>query len=62
MQDEARFTPANTMFNGDDVRLLQERLLTRAKLLEAAKESTVVTSDHSLAEAARRAGLPVRGD
>ncbi len=45
--------------DGDDVRVLQERLLTRAKLLEAAKGSTVVTSDHSLAEAARGAGLPV---
>jgi tRNA threonylcarbamoyladenosine biosynthesis protein TsaB len=45
--------------DGDDVRVLQERLLTRAKLLEAAKGSTVVTSDRSLAEAARGAGLPV---
>jgi tRNA threonylcarbamoyladenosine biosynthesis protein TsaB len=45
--------------DGDDVRVLQERLLTRAKLLEAAKGSTVVTSDRSLTEAARGAGLPV---
>jgi tRNA A37 threonylcarbamoyladenosine modification protein TsaB len=33
-------------------------LLTRTKFLEAAMGSTVVTSDHSLAEAARGAGLP----
>jgi tRNA threonylcarbamoyladenosine biosynthesis protein TsaB len=45
--------------DGDDVRVLQERLLTRARLLEAAKGSTVVTSDRSLTEAARGAGLPV---
>jgi tRNA threonylcarbamoyladenosine biosynthesis protein TsaB len=44
---------------GDDARLLQERLLTRTKLLEAAMGSTVVTSDHSLDEAARGAGLLV---
>jgi len=45
--------------DGDDVRVLQERLLTHAKLLEAAMGSTVVTTDRSLAEAARGAGLPV---
>ena len=45
--------------HGDDARLLQERLLTRTELLEAAMGSTVVTADHSLAEAARAAGLPV---
>ena len=45
--------------HGDEARLLQERLLTRAELLEAAMGSTVVTADHSLAEAARQAGLPV---
>jgi tRNA threonylcarbamoyladenosine biosynthesis protein TsaB len=45
--------------HGDDVRLLQERLLTRIRLLEAAPGSTVVTSDHSLAEAARGVGLHV---
>ncbi len=45
--------------HGDDARLLQERLLTRAGLLEAAKGSTMVTADSNLAEAARQAGLPV---
>ncbi len=45
--------------HGDDVHLLQERLLTHTKLLEAAMGSTVVTADPSLAEAARGAGLPV---
>lgn len=45
--------------HGDDAGLLQERLLTRTKLPEAAMGSTVVTSDHSLAEAARGAGLRV---
>jgi tRNA threonylcarbamoyladenosine biosynthesis protein TsaB len=43
----------------DDARLLQERLLTRTNLLEAAMGSTIVTPDHNLAEAAREAGLPV---
>jgi tRNA threonylcarbamoyladenosine biosynthesis protein TsaB len=45
--------------HGDDADLLQERLLARAKLLEAAFGSTVVTSDRSLAEAGRAAGLAV---
>ena len=44
---------------GGEARLLQERLLTHSNLLEAAKGSAVVTADHSLAEAARQAGLPV---
>jgi tRNA threonylcarbamoyladenosine biosynthesis protein TsaB len=44
---------------GDDARLLRERLLTRAELLEAAVGSIVVSSDHNLAEAVRGAGLPV---
>jgi tRNA threonylcarbamoyladenosine biosynthesis protein TsaB len=44
---------------GDDIRLLRERLLTRAALLEAAIGSTVATADQSLAEAVREAGLPV---
>jgi tRNA threonylcarbamoyladenosine biosynthesis protein TsaB len=45
--------------HGDDARLLQERLLTRTRLLEAAMGSTVVTSDHISAEAARQARLAV---
>jgi tRNA threonylcarbamoyladenosine biosynthesis protein TsaB len=45
--------------HGNDTRLLRERLLTRAELLQAAIGSTVVTADHSWAEAAREAGLPV---
>jgi tRNA threonylcarbamoyladenosine biosynthesis protein TsaB len=44
---------------GDDARLRQERLLTRAELLERALGSTVVTADHNLAEAVRGTGLPV---
>ncbi len=44
---------------GGDSRLLSERLLTRAELLEAAIGSTVVAADPNLAEAARVAGLPV---
>jgi len=44
---------------GDDARLLQERLLTRTSLLGAAVGSTVVTSDHSSGEAARQVGLAV---
>lgn len=44
---------------GGDARLSRERLLTRADLLEAAKGSTVVTSDHGFAEAAQGVGLPV---
>jgi len=43
--------------HGDDARLLQERVLTRTKLLETAMGSTVVTADHSLAETVREAGL-----
>jgi len=44
---------------GDDARLLRERLLTRAELLEAAVGSIVVSADHNLAEAVRGAGLQV---
>jgi tRNA threonylcarbamoyladenosine biosynthesis protein TsaB len=44
---------------GDDVQLQHERLLTRDVVLETAKGSTVVTSDHGLADAARGAALPV---
>jgi len=44
---------------GGDSRLLSERLLTRAELLEAAIGSTVVVVDQDLAEAVRVAGLPV---
>lgn len=42
---------------GDDARLLQERLQTRAELLEAVVGSTVVTADHNLMNALREAGL-----
>lgn len=45
--------------HGDDARLLQERLLTRAELLQAAIGSIVVTADRSVAETVRKAGLPV---
>jgi tRNA A37 threonylcarbamoyladenosine modification protein TsaB len=45
--------------HGDNIRLLRERLLTRAALLEAAIGSTVATADQSLAETVREAGLPV---
>jgi tRNA threonylcarbamoyladenosine biosynthesis protein TsaB len=45
--------------HGDDARLRQERLLTRLELLETALGSTVVTADHSLAQAVRGTGLPV---
>ncbi len=44
---------------GGDSRLLNERLLTRAELLEAATGSTVVVADQSLAQTIRAAGLPV---
>jgi tRNA threonylcarbamoyladenosine biosynthesis protein TsaB len=44
---------------GNDARLLQERLLTRAELLEVATGSTIVTVDSNLADVARQAGLPV---
>ncbi len=43
----------------DGATLLQERLLTRETLLQAAAGSTVVTADRGLAEAASSAGLPV---
>ena len=45
--------------HGEDARLRQERLLTRAELLETVLGSTVVTADHSLAEAVQGTGLPV---
>jgi tRNA threonylcarbamoyladenosine biosynthesis protein TsaB len=45
--------------HGDDADLLQERLLSRTKLLQAAMGATVVTADHAVAEAARAAGLTV---
>ena len=44
---------------GDDARLVQERLQTRTELLEAVG-STVVTADHSLTNALREAGLQAR--
>ncbi len=45
--------------HGGQSRLLQERLLTRLELLEAAVGSTIVVADPDLAAAARTAGLPV---
>src|SRR3984893_4114569 len=42
--------------HGDNARLLQERLLTRTKLLEEAMGATVVTADHNVGEAGRRGG------
>ncbi len=44
----------------DEARLLRERLLTRAELLEAATGSTVVTPDHDLADVVRGAQLDVQ--
>jgi tRNA threonylcarbamoyladenosine biosynthesis protein TsaB len=44
---------------GDDAGLLQERLLARTKLPEVAIGATVVTADHTVAEAGRLAGLLV---
>lgn len=43
--------------NGSEARLQSERLLTRSELMEAAADSIIVTTDHSLAEAAGDAGL-----
>jgi tRNA threonylcarbamoyladenosine biosynthesis protein TsaB len=43
--------------HGGEARLLRERLLSRAELLEAATGSTAVTADHILADAVRQAGL-----
>jgi tRNA threonylcarbamoyladenosine biosynthesis protein TsaB len=45
--------------HGDGARLLQERLLSRAELLETAIGSTIVVAEQNLAEVARMAGLPV---
>jgi tRNA threonylcarbamoyladenosine biosynthesis protein TsaB len=42
---------------GNDARLVAERLLDRTELLESAKAGLVVTADHSLADAVRAAGL-----
>lgn len=44
----------------DGARLLRERLLTRAELLEAATGSIVVTPDHDLADVVRGAQLDVQ--
>lgn len=44
---------------GDGTHLLKEQLLTRKELLDSAKTPTVITADHTLAEAARQAGFPV---
>jgi tRNA threonylcarbamoyladenosine biosynthesis protein TsaB len=44
----------------DAGRLLGERLLSRAELLETAIGSTVVTADRALAAGAKGAGLPVQ--
>jgi tRNA threonylcarbamoyladenosine biosynthesis protein TsaB len=46
--------------HGDDVRRLNEQLLTRAELIEAAERSTVVTADRNLAEICLQAGLVAR--
>jgi tRNA threonylcarbamoyladenosine biosynthesis protein TsaB len=45
--------------NGSGAHLESERLLTRSELIPSARGSIVVTPDHSLAEAARDAALPV---
>lgn len=45
---------------GDGARLVQERLLIREELLQAAIGSTVVTADRALADGANAAGLPVQ--
>ena len=44
---------------GESVQVLREELLSQPEFLLAAKESTVVTPDSALADAARAAGLPV---
>lgn len=43
--------------HGEAARLVRERLLSRAELLDSARESIVVTADRSLLEAVREAGL-----
>ncbi|MGZ7093619.1 MAG: tRNA (adenosine(37)-N6)-threonylcarbamoyltransferase complex dimerization subunit type 1 TsaB [Candidatus Angelobacter sp.] len=45
--------------NGSAAHLKRERLLTRSDLMQSAVGSIVVTTDHSLAEAARHAALQV---
>jgi tRNA threonylcarbamoyladenosine biosynthesis protein TsaB len=44
---------------GDHASMLQERLLTRTKLLEEAVGSTIITAEPNLADELRHAGLPV---
>lgn len=44
---------------GESVQVLQEELLSQSEFLLAARESTVVTPDSALADAARTAGVPV---
>jgi tRNA threonylcarbamoyladenosine biosynthesis protein TsaB len=44
---------------GESVQVLREELLSQPEFLLAARESTVVTPDSALADAARTAGLPV---
>lgn len=46
---------------GVNTRLLRERLLTRAELLESAVDSIVVTADQALADFVRGAGLRAEG-
>jgi tRNA A37 threonylcarbamoyladenosine modification protein TsaB len=46
--------------SGSGVRLVRERLLTRAEWLGSAHEAIVVTPELALAEAAQAKGLPVR--
>jgi tRNA threonylcarbamoyladenosine biosynthesis protein TsaB len=45
--------------NGNGAHLVGERLLTRAELMQSAVASIIVTTDHTLAEAARDAALQV---
>jgi tRNA threonylcarbamoyladenosine biosynthesis protein TsaB len=57
----------NEVFRGEyevgttGMRLIRERLLTRAGWLEAATDAVVVTPDESLVQAARAKGLQVEG-
>ena len=44
---------------GESVQVLQEQLLSKSEFLSAARESTIVTPDLTLAQAAREAGLSV---
>jgi len=45
--------------SGSGAHLESERLLTRSELMESAADSTVVTTEHTLADAVRDAGLRV---